>query len=700
APADYIEEAINGVTDNIITGAVVALVILLLFLRNIRATIIIALSIPTSVLLTFTSMWLLDYSFNMLSLIALGLGIGMMVDSSIVILESIYRKKEEGLANAEAVLEGTREVATAVFASMLTTIMVFLPVGLMGGEIGQFMITLSVVIAATLISSVIIAFTLIPTLSENFLRLKKNKAHRKENPMIKRYGKTVSWMAKKKRNRASMIGLFFVILVGSAFLIPKIPTTIMPDIFNRYSEVMINLEPGVTLDDRREIVNEINERLLSIEDVDNHYVMDIGVIGNEYVLNTAINMTKEDDITREQDVVNEDILRSLREMTDTHPVKTVISAMSVEAGSAVQINVKGEDFEELRLITEDLTKELNNVDGIVGVTSTNERYSQEQQIVLKEDALEEDGVTRQQIKQSVEQLSMTTPVGEMNNDNGDMIPIKLVLDEKLTTQADLFDLEIVTPAGLEKLSKYIELETAEVPNQISHVDGDRFITIQADIEGRDLGSINRDVQKVIDSFDAPQGYTISVAGELEAQQELMQEMIMVLFLAIFLVYVVMAIQFNNLIHPLVIMSVIPMTIVGVILGLFITQSELSALSGMGVIMLIGIVLNNAILLIDRTKQLRNEGHTAQEALVEAGKNRMRPIFMTTLTTAGAMLPLALSSGGASGNYQSPLAIVIISGLLFATMITLVLIPAVYMLFSDIGRGFKRIFTRKRKHKKV
>ncbi|WP_221568447.1 efflux RND transporter permease subunit [Alkalihalobacillus sp. TS-13] len=692
ALSDYVEESISGVTDNIIIGAIVALAILLLFLRNIRATVIIGLSIPTSILLTFLSMWLLDYSFNMLSLIALGLGIGMMVDSSIVILESIYSKKEQGLENVQAVLQGTREVATAVFASMLTTIVVFLPIGLMGGEVGKFMIILSVVIAVTLISSVLIAFTLIPTLSENFLRLKKKKENQKENLLIRKYGSTVAWMAKKKRNRFGMIGLFLVVLIGSLLLVTKIPMTIMPDVLNRYAELAINLEPGVDLDDRRAIVEEMNDRLSAVQDVESHYVID-----NGNMFFAPINMTKGDEITREQKEVNEDILKTLREMTEDFPIKSVDNAMSAGGGSPVQINVKGENFEELALISEDLKKELSEIEGIVAVTSTNERQSQEQQILLKEDAIEEDGLTSQQLKQSIQQLSMEMPVGEMDS-GGEMIPIKLAIDEKLTTEADLLDLEIPTPVGMEKLSKYVEFETVGVPNQISHVDGERFVTIQADIEGRDLGSINRDVQKVIESYDSSSGYTVAAAGDLEQQQELIQEMVMILAIAIFLVYVVMAIQFNNLAHPLVVMSVIPMTVVGVILGLFITQSELSTMSGMGIIMLIGIVLNNAILLIDRTKQLRNAGYNAAEALVEAGKNRMRPIFMTTLTTAGAMMPLAFETG-ASGGYQAPLAIVVISGLLFATMITLVLIPAVYMLYSDIGRGFKRIFRRKKKHKK-
>ncbi|MCM3708068.1 efflux RND transporter permease subunit [Cytobacillus firmus] len=200
------------------------------------------------------------------------------------------------------------------------------------------------------------------------------------------------------------------------------------------------------------------------------------------------------------------------------------------------------------------------------------------------------------------------------------------------------------------------------------------------MEGRDLGSMNRDVQKLINNFETPAGNSTAAAGDLEQQQELIMDMVFVLAIALLLVYLVMAVQFNDLGHPLIVMSVIPMTIVGVILGLFLSQIELSVMSGMGIVMLIGIVLNNAILLIDRTNQLRMEGFSVKEALLEAGKNRIRPIFMTTLTTAGGMLPLALASG-TSGNYQARLAVVIIFGLMFATFITLLLIPAVYRLFS-------------------
>ncbi|MBT2685079.1 efflux RND transporter permease subunit [Bacillus sp. ISL-37] len=691
AQADYVKDSIDGVTSNILIGAAIAVAILMLFLRNIRATMIVGLSIPTSVLLTFASMWVLGYSFNMLTLIGLGLGIGMMVDSSIVILESIYRKKELGIKNMEAVIQGTKEVATAVLASMLTTIVVFVPIGLLGGEMGSFMIILSVVVAITLISSVIVSFTLIPSLSDKFLKLKKKEKNNKEGRLVRGYSKMISWTIKKKRHSFAVIGLFFLMLVGSLMLVTKIPMTIMPDMMNRYAEFMVTVEPGLSLEEKQEIVTEMNKALDGIKDVDSNYVMD-----NGNMMYTIINMTKGDDITREQKEVNEEILKALRALEEKVPLKSVAAAMSGGGGSPVQINISGESFDELQTIADGFIEELKSIEGIVAVENSIERTSVEQIVQLNESEIEKAGLSQSQIKQFIEQAFLQMHLGDLKI-NEENVPLNVKWDEEMTTKSALLDLKVPTPSGEKKLSEFISLKSVENPNEISHKDGERYISISADIEGKDLGTINREVQKLMDKYDVPEGYSIAPAGDLEQQQEMVQDMVLILAISIFLVYLVMAVQFNHLGHPLIVMSVIPMTIVGVILGLFLTQQELSIMSGMGIIMLIGIVLNNAILLIDRTNQLRNEGYTVQEALVEAGKNRIRPILMTTLTTVGGMLPLALATGG-SGNYQAPMATAIIAGLSFATLITLLLIPAVYRIFtkSAVKRSW---FNRKAKKSK-
>lgn len=675
AQADIVQESIDGVVVNILIGSIVAIAILLLFLRNVRATVIIAVSIPTSVLLTFLTVYVLGYSLNMLTLIGLGLGVGMMVDSSIVILESIYRQRELGLAKFEAVIAGTKEVAGAVFASMLTTIVVFLPIGFIGGGLGEFMIILAIVVAITLISSVLVAFTLIPALSENFLRYGDVRNARKESRFSKGYNAIVSWIVAKKRRCLLVIALFFSLFAGSLFLVNKIPMTVMPDIFNRYSEIVVALETGVEPAEKERLAHLLNDKMASIDDVESSYVLEGS--GNE--LFVIINMTKGEDVVHEQKEVNEQILRSLREFQETEPIQTVQLAMSEISGAPVQVMIKGEDFGRMQVIAKDFMGRLGEVEGMVGVTNSMERSSEEKRIVLNEKAIADAGLTQMEVKQFIEQAFIEMPVGQMTLD-GENVSLMVSWGSKTDTHEALFDLEVPTMDGDKKLSDFISLEAVRTPNEISHIGGERFITVSADIEGRDLGAINRDVQKVISDFNAPAGYEIDVAGDIEQQQQLMMEMLLVLGIALFLVYFVMAVQFNHLGHPLIVMSVIPMAIIGIIIGLFVTQMELNLLSGMGVIMLIGIVLNNAILLIDRTNQLRKKGISMEDALVEAGRNRIRPIFMTTLTTVGGMLPLALASG-ASGNYQAPLATVLISGLLFATFITLLLIPSVYRLFA-------------------
>ncbi|KAB8129527.1 efflux RND transporter permease subunit [Gracilibacillus oryzae] len=674
AQADYVEDALNGVTSNVLIGGLLSIVILLIFLRNLRATVIIGISIPTSILLTLLSMWLLDYSFNILSLIALGLGIGMMVDSSIVILESIIRKKEQGYTHKEAILQGVKEVSTAVIASVLTTIAVFIPISLLSGDMGSFMIVIAMVVTVTLISSVIVAFTIIPVLSEKLLTKIKSKEKQRENKFIFIYSTIVSWIVHKKRNSIILISSFTIIFACSLLLITKIPMTIMPDVYNRYAEVMIELEPGLTKYEKENIIAAVDHSLKSIQDIENNYILD-----ESGIIYSIINMTKGESITRDQAEVNEDIIRSLNTLKNSLPITNIQGSTSTGGTSSIELLVKGEDFEQIEGTAAELMEELTMLDGVLDVSNSMERTSTQEVITINESSLLEAGITPFQLKQFTEQTFLDTSFGEITI-NSVTFPLAVAWKKPVTTKQSLLTTTMPTENGNQPLSDFMTLTEMELPNQISHTDGSRYALITATTGGRDLGSINRDVQQMMNNIETPNGYSIELAGDLDEQQQWMQEMLLILGNAIFLVYLVMAVQFNHLFHPLIVMSVIPMTFVGVILGLLLTQQELNVMSGMGVIMLIGIVLNNAILFIDRTKQLRQDGMAVSIALVEAGKNRMRPIFMTTFTTIAGMLPLAVI-GGDGSNYQAPMATAIISGLLFATFITLFLIPAVYRLFS-------------------
>lgn len=691
AQADYVSNAIDGVTSNILIGGIIAVIVLLLFLRNFRATVIIGLSIPASVLLTILTMTFLDYSFNLLSLVGLGLGIGMMVDASIVVLESIFNKKEQSYSNVDAVILGTKEVVGAVISSMLTTIVVFVPIVLMDDEVGKMMIVLTVVVAVTLISSVLIAFTFIPVLSENFLKVKKSKKGKLN--LIGKYGSIIEWITGKRRRRIGILILFVVMFFSSFLLLPKIPKTFMPDILDRYAEVIVEVEPGVTTEEREDIAIAMNNVLEDIPDVESNVIID-----NMEVVLSLINLTPEDDKTMEQSEVNEQILQNLRTLEKDYPIKNVGAAMDGAMDAPIELRVSGESLEKLEEIGTEVKDDLEALDDVSSANMEIAESAEEYTLQLNDKKMKDDDVGATYLYAQLSQMFAHVPAGDVV-DNGDVIPVFIENDLNISDKKKLLDTKLTTINGEKKLSGYVDLKKTDSLIEINRADGERYISINADIEGQDMGAVYNDINNIIENRNIDQGYTIEVTGDLEEQQRAVQDLVVIFMISLFLVFVVMAIQFNSLKHPLIILFIIPLTITGVLIGLFITQKELNVMSGIGVVMLVGIVLNNGILLIDRLRQLRNDGLDTNTAMINAAKERIRPIFMTTLTTVGGMVPLALASG-TSSDYQSPLAVVIISGLLFSTFITLILIPSVYLLFEDIGNGWKRIFRRKKNHEVV
>lgn len=687
AQADYVSNAIDGVTSNIIIGGMIAMVVLMLFLRNVRATFIVGLSIPASILLTILTMVLLDYSFNLISLIGLGLGIGMMVDASVVVLESIFKKKELGYSNFDAVITGTKEVVSPVIASMLTTIVVFVPISIMEDDIGVMMVILTIVVAITLISSVIVAFTLIPTLAENFLTLKR-KSKQKNSRIIDRYGKMIEWITKKKRRRLSVISIFIIILISSFFLLPNIPMKVMPDILNRYSEILVELEPGVNSDVRAEIAAKINDELQKVQDVESNIILDF-----HDLLVANINMTTEEQKTREQSDVNEEILERIRALEDDFPIASVTTSIDGMSGLPIGLQVSGKDLKELERIADETVEKLNSIEHLVSIKTEIGESANEFTLKLHDKKMEEDGVTPEYLYSAISQKFFDIPAGELIID-GETIPLKISNDLTIENRDQLLKEKIPTMYGENELAKYVSFDKSSSLGEINRHNGERYINIVADYEGEDLGSIHTEIQKIIKDMQLEEGYTVSLIGELEKQQQTMEDILMILAISILLVFMVMAIQFNSLAHPFIIILIIPFTLTGVLLGLFLSQSELNIMSGIGIIMLVGIVLNNGILLIDRIKQLRLKGDSVFDAVVAAGKDRIRPIFITTLMTVGGMIPLALATGSSSG-YQAPLAIVIISGLLYSTLISLVLIPSIYLVFEDIKILLTKLFRKKK-----
>lgn len=685
---DFIQNAIDEVKVNVLIGGILALVVLFILLRSFKAMVIIGFSIPASILLTLICMYLLDYTINLMTLIALGLGIGMMVDASIVILEAIYKKMNSGLSRMKSCVEGIKEVGNAVIATMLTTIVVFLPIGIMGGDGGELMIILVTIIVVSLVSSVFVSFTVIPVMAYSIVPVRK-KEKNTNSKIYDVYEKIISWQSKRKWRRWVVTFVFLIMLIGSAVLGTKnLKVDLLPDMYYRQSEIFLSLEKGVTPEEQRNIAEAVHQGLKDMDDIKDYLVLSLS---NE-ILYSFVNMIPEEEATLTQAEINQNIDDFLANLKDDHPIKSTSMMDMYGPGSPVQVRVTGENLNVLQSKAAKIEQELKDIEGLYDIGHSIQNTIIEKEIVVNEDKIIEDGLTPSQIRNQLQLVLSKQPIGQVKFD-GDHLPIMVSMDKDIESIEDLENYSIFIPHGEGTLSNYVNFEEKQIPIEIDHYNGERSVVVHANYDGMDLGEINRKVQDKIKNMDQSD-VRISVAGDLSEQTEMLLDLAFILLLALFLVYVVMAIQFNSFTSPLVIMFIIPMSIIGVFLGLYITDVEFSIMAGMGVVMFIGIVLNNAILLVDRTKQLRQQNLEIGEALINAGKDRIRPIFLTTLSTVAGMLPLALATGNSS-SYQVPMATVVISGLLFATIVSLIFLPAIYLIVDDIFGWPKRIRERKK-----
>ncbi|MDQ0272991.1 efflux RND transporter permease subunit [Cytobacillus purgationiresistens] len=684
--SDFVKDSIGSLQGNVIIGAVLVIIVLLAVLRNFMATAIIGVTIPITVLLTFLLMGLFDVSINLISILALGIALGMIVDSSIVILESIYKKKESGLDPRTATIQGTKEVFTPVLASTLTTITVFLPIGLISGQVGEFAKVLSLVIVFSQVISIIISFTFIPVLSEKMLRVKRKEAISKPNKIMTKYNQYIDWISKNTKRKIGVVFLFLLIAASSLLLTFAVPLTLIPDFYNRQAEFYVGLEQNTTPEDRENVAQGISEHLSSTPDVEGYNVRTL----DRNRMYVYVKMTPEDQATMSQDEINELIYKKLREMSDDYPVTA-----SGSVTYPIQISIRGQEMEKIQAVTDDLVSELSQIDGIQGLTSTINNSNEEKLVSINKSSLIRDDLTPSNIKNTLDLLSTNREVGSVNTDEG-IIPMNLSFNTDLHDEGSLNEIMVSTEDGERPLSLYVNYENGFSPLEINHHNGERTIQIVGDIQGRDLGTVSSQVFDVINDYSIDPGYSIEVGGEIQQQQDASNEMYLVLVLALLFVFGIMAIQFNSLIHPLVIMFIIPLTLTGVLIGLFSTQTELNLLSAMGMLILIGIVTNNGILLIDRIKQLRLENIPRYDAIKQASKERIRPILITFITTVFGAIPLAITSGHA-GQYQKPMAIALIFGLSYSVFITLMCLPVVYSLLEDFSNKVKNIFKKKKNH---
>ncbi len=705
----YIQSSISNVGKAALYGGLLAVLVLLFFLRSFRSTTVIATAIPISIIATFALIYFGGFTLNIMTLGGLALGIGMLVDNAIVVLENIYRLQESGEKPIQASINGTGEVTSAIIASTLTTLAVFLPLIFLRGMSGIMFRQLSYVIAFALLCSLIVALTLVPMLSSKVLRVTKLANSSQQSFGLKLYNISGRFFINLENrykellhyalnHRLIVLGMAFLLFTGSLFLIKLVGSEFMPSADEGEVRISGEMEIGTRLGIMEEkfqtiaaiVKKEIPEIESMVESMGGSSFRGSG----SHVGEMRVSLVPQSQRSRSSEEISNALRRKLADIPGL--ITRIRSGqgffllrMGTSGGDRVQIEIRGYDLE----ISDALAKQVASLtEEVAGVTDA--RISRE--IGTPEEIIVIDRLKAADMKLTVSQIAYTlqtflTGTRASNyREGGDEFWIRVkVKDAEKMTLEDLLDLTLTNSDGQPvMLRNMVSVRPRTGPVQVQRKDQERIITVSANISGRDMGSVISDIREKLRFLPVPRDFSVVFSGDYEEQQKAFKELFVGLILALMLVYMVMASLYESLRDPFVVMFSIPLAAIGVILILFLTNTTFNVQSYIGCIMLGGIVVNNAILLVDYTNLLRRRDKMPiREAIEEAGRRRLRPILMTATTTIFALLPLALglSEGGEA---QAPMARAVIGGLLSSTLITLVIIPVVYSVFEEMGKKRK------------
>ncbi len=684
--SEFIEDSIASVSQNAILGGFLAVIILFLFLRNIRSTIIIATAMPISIIGTFILMYFADVNLNVISLGGLALGVGMLVDNAVVVLENIYRYRSMGEGKIEAAREGASEVGMAIAASTITTVVVFLPIVFVEGMAGQLFKDLALTVAFSLIASLMVALTLIPMLASKILKIKPKELERnKKDGRIKKIYRGA--LSRALKHRWVFVVLLIILLAGSFALVPQLGFEFMPNTDQGAFSVSYELPVGTALSRSNEVSTEIESVLMNIEEVET-VIATVGS-GGRMSSNTSshignLNVQLVD--LAERDRSTSEIMEEIRQRINIPDLDISVEEQQGGAGGGgAPVNVKllGDDLNILERETANAVAAIEDIEGLREIEDSFSEGQPEYQIQVNRSIASRFGLNVSQIANTVRTAISGSTVTRYEI-AGDEYNIRVRLEEDQIEQiSQVPDLNIQTASGqMIPLSRVASLKITEGPVEILRQDQERYSEITADIHKVDLGTVMGQIQERLAEVELPEGYRFSYEGEFADVQESFSSLAMAFGLAVLLIYMVMASQFESLVHPFTIMFTIPLAVIGVIFGMYLTNSIVSVASILGLITLAGIVVNNAIVMVDYINQLRRRGSEKIEAILKAGTVRLRPILMTALTTILGLLPIALGIGEGSESTQ-PMGIVIVSGLSFATFLTLFVIPIFYSLVTDL-----------------
>ncbi|MBU0995835.1 MAG: efflux RND transporter permease subunit [Proteobacteria bacterium] len=694
---NFIERSITNVAQSVMYGGGFAIIVLLFFLRNIRSTVVISLSIPISIIATFALVYFGGFTLNLMTLGGLALGVGMMVDSSIVVLENIFRRQIENHESPEiASVEGTQEVSSAIIASTITTLVIFLPLIFVKGVSGILFKELAYVIIFSLVCSLLVSLSLVPMLASKLIHrlethrnnrplwIKNMAAHAETffNELDSRYKTLLHWVLK---NRMITIGVTAIILTLSLLLLPLIGTEFLPPSDEGEVRVTGEMEVGTRLD-------LIDRQTRMMEDIVYKNVPEmVSAVASSRGAETPegeIRLSLLPSIKRNRSNIEiaDDLRKKLINSIPGMKIRTrapqgqFILERILGGDEGVTIDIRGFDLDTLEILSQKVAEAISDVPGITDIDSSQKKGMPQEEIHVDRHKIADLGLSVRDVTEMLKTAVAGSTAGEYRSEGNSYRIFVQLKDAEKRSLDDILDLTLGTPSGDRiALRNVVATEKGEGPAVINRKDQQRIVTVKANVSGRDLGSVTKDIQAVLSRIPRPVGYDLNLSGNYEEQQKSTRELLISLVLALILVYMVLACQYESLKNPLVVMFSVPVAAVGVLITLFLTKTTLNVQSYIGCIMLGGIVVNNAILLVDQAGQLVHKGLSVRDAVSEAGRRRLRPILMTTLTTIFGLLPLALGIGEGA-DAQAPLARAVVGGLTGSTLITLVLIPAVYSLF--------------------
>lgn len=695
---DYIDIIINSVLQNLLMGAVLAIIILYLFLRDIKPTLIVALSIPISVIFALVLMYFSGVTLNMISLSGLAIGVGMLVDNSVVVIENIYRLRNLGVPPVKAALNGAKQVAGAIASSTLTTICVFFPIVFIEGLTRQIFMDMALTITYSLLASLIVALTLVPAMGQRMLRKVKPVKHGIFDKMLGGYEKSIRFVLK---HRAIALIAAVVLLFGSMFGAVARGFSFMPNMASTELSVTVSLDDSATMDDTIDAAQNLLDTLSKYDEFETVGVMTgsttslMGLTGSVSSSDADKGSVMayavfKDDKVKNSESISKEIEAELQSIDGDVVVSGSSSSSSMSAmlgDDGVSIKLYGDDLKTLQNTAKDMAEKLAAVDGIDETDNGIGATSGEIKVTVDKTKAAKKSLTVAQVYQQIAAAITSETTSSTLTNSGKNLDVVVIKDENSdVTKNNIKDIKLTytDKEGNEKttkLSEVAEISDSESMNSITRSDQKRYIKVSGTLkDGYTNTDVSNKAKALFDDYKLPDGCSIEYSGSNESTMEAVNQMLLMMLLGVILIYLIMVAQFQSLKSPFIIMFTIPLAFTGGFLGLLITGFDVSVVALLGFVMLCGIIVNNGIVLVDYINNLRLEGKERREAIVEAGKTRMRPILITAITTVLGLSTMALGIGTGSEIMQ-PIAIVCIGGLLYATIMTLYIVPVIYDILS-------------------